>query len=320
MRANANLRVASAGSLRGLGRAAFGRGLARRQTVLAYALVAPSLLLLFAVMAYPTLYTIVLSLHTRILSRPRLGMPFVGLGNYVRAFGDPLFRDVLAQTVTFVGVSVAIELVLGLGLALLLHQEFWGRNLVRGLVLLPWMLSPVVAAFSWAWLLNDAYGLVNYLLRQAHLIAGPVAWLGTEGLAMKSIVLVDVWREVPFVAVVLLAGLQSIPAEVHEAARIDCASRLRAFLHVTLPLLKPAVMIALLMRTMVAVRVFELPFIMTRGGPGSSTEMLATYTYKEAFQNFNMGYGASVAVIILLVSLVVSLAYIRLMYSESALR
>ena len=320
MRLNASLGVLSAASLRSLARATFGRRLERRQTTLAYALVAPSLLLLLAVMVYPTIYTLVLSLHTRILSRPSLGMPFVGLGNYVRAVRDPLFRDVLSQTVSFVVVSVGIELVLGVGLALLLHQEFRCRNLVRGLVLLPWMLSPVVAAFSWAWLLNDAYGLVNYLLRQAHLIAGPVAWLGTEGLAMTSIVLVDVWREVPFVGVVLLAGLQSIPVEVHEAARIDGASRLRAFLHVTLPLLKPSIMIALLMRTMVAVRVFELPFIMTRGGPGSSTEMLATYTYKEAFQNFNMGYASGLAVVILLVSLVISLLYIRLMYSESALR
>ena len=151
MRLNGSLRVASAGSLRGQAPATFGRRLARRQTTLAYALVAPSLLLLLAVMVYPTIYTLVLSLHTRILSRPALGMPFVGLGNYVRALRDPLFRDVLFQTVSFVAVSVGIELVLGIGLALLLQQEFRCRNLVRGLVLLPWMLSPVVAAFSWAW-------------------------------------------------------------------------------------------------------------------------------------------------------------------------
>jgi len=297
-----------------------GRRLAARQRLLAYGLIAPSLLLIIGVMAYPMTYTVLLSFHTRILSRPALGTRFVGLTNYIEAVQDPLFRQVFGQTLYFVVVSLAIEMVIGMGLALLLHRQFAGRDLVRGLILLPWMLSPVVAAFSWAWLLNDAYGLVNYLLLKAGLIQAPLTWLGTQGLAMKAVILVDVWREVPFVTVVLLAGLQSIPSEVHEAARVDGASAAQAFFHVTLPLLRPSILIALLMRTMVAVRLFELVFIMTRGGPASSTEMLATYTYKEAFQSFNMGYASSLAVVILLVSLAMSLMYIRTMYSEGHLQ
>ena len=304
----------------GSGTRASRRRLVRRQTLLAYGLIAPALLLLLGVMVYPTAYTVFLSFHTRILSRPALGTPFVGLGNYVEAARDAVFRDVLWQTVMFVITSVAIELVIAIPIALLLHQQFRGRNLVRGLFLLPWMLSPVVAAFAWAWLLNDAYGLVNWVLRSLHVIAGPTSWLGTPALAMKTIIAVDVWREVPFVTVVLLAGLQSIPADVHEAARIDGASRLQAFFRVTLPLLKPSILVALLMRTMIAVRIYELPFIMTRGGPAGSTEVLATYTYKEAFLNFNMGYASSMAVVILLVSLAISLLYIRLMHAENDLR
>jgi len=182
------------------------------------------------------------------------------------------------------------------------------------------MLSPLVEAFSWAWLLNDAYGLVNYLLLKVGPLKAPVAWFATEGLAMKAIILVDVWREVPFVTIVLLAGLQSILSEVHEAARVDGASSIRAFFHVTLPLLKPSILIALLMRTMVAVRLFEIPFIVTRGGPAGSTEVLATYTYKVAFQSFNMGYASTLTMVILLVSLAMSLVYIWTMYAEGQLR
>ncbi len=296
------------------------RGLGSRQRLVAYGLIAPSLLLILGVMAYPLVYTTFLSFHTRILSRPALGTPFVGLANYAQAIRDPLFRQVFGQTLYFVFASLFIEMVVGLGLALVLHRQFLGRNFVRGLILLPWMLSPVVAAFSWAWLLNDAYGLVNYLLIKAGLLQVSRAWLGTVGTAMSVVILVDVWREVPFVTVVLLAGLQSIPSEVREAARVDGASASRAFWHVTLPLLKPSILVALLMRTMMAVRLFELVFIMTKGGPASSTEVLATYTYREAFLSFNMGYASCLAVIILLVSLAISLVYIRTMYSEGNLR
>ena len=320
MSKGADAGIPSVGRLGGWRLIAAGRGLAARQRILAYGLIAPSLLLIMGVMGYPMVYTALLSFHTRILSRPALGTRFVGLANYIEAVHNPLFRQVFGQTLYFVVISLALELVIGMGLALLLHRQFAGRDLARGVILLPWMLSPVVAAFSWAWLLNDAYGLVNYLLLKAGLIQAPLAWLGTEGLAMKVIILVDVWREVPFVTVVLLAGLQSIPSEVHEAARVDGASAAQGFFHVTLPLLTPAILIALLMRTMVAVRLFELVFIMTRGGPASSTELLATYTYKEAFQSFNMGYASSLAVVILLVSLAMSLMYIRTMSSEGQLR
>jgi multiple sugar transport system permease protein len=296
------------------------RRLAARPGLWAYTLLTPSLLLLLVVMAYPMVYTIFLSFHTRILSRPALGTSFVGLANYIQAVRDPLFLQVLGQTLYFVVASLTLELGIGIGLALLLHRRFFGRNLVRGVTLLPWMLSPVVAAFSWAWLLNDAYGLVNYLLMKTGLVQAPQAWLGTTGLAMNAIILVDVWREIPFVTAIILAGLQSIPAEVYEAARVDGASPARAFFRVTLPLLKPSILVALLMRTMVAVRMFELVFIMTKGGPAGSTEVLATYTYKEAFLNFNMGYASSMAVVILLVSLAMSLIYLRTMRSEAHLR
>ena len=296
------------------------RGLGSRQRLVAYGLIAPSLLLILGVMAYPLAYTTFLSFHTRILSRPALGTRFVGLANYVQAIHDPLFRQVFGQTLYFVFASLFIEMVVGLGLALVLHRQFLGRNVVRGLILLPWMLSPVVAAFSWAWLLNDAYGLINYVLVKVGLLQASRAWLGTVGTAMSVVILVDVWREVPFVTVVLLAGLQSIPSEVREAARVDGASASRAFWHVTLPLLKPSILVALLMRTMMAVRLFELVFIMTKGGPASSTEVLATYTYREAFLGFNMGYASCLAVIILMVSLTISLVYIRTMYSEGHLR
>jgi multiple sugar transport system permease protein len=295
-------------------------GRIRRRALMAYGFILPSLALIGGVMAYPMFYSFYLSFHFRILSRPRLGTPFVGLANYLEAFRDPLFLRALWQTVYFSVVSILAECVIGLGVALLLNQRFRGRNVTRGLVLLPWMLSPVVAAFTWAWLLNDAYGLVNFLLMKLGVLHGPVLWLGDVGWAMGTIIVVDVWREVPFVAVVLLAGLQSIPDELYEAARIDGATPGQSFVAVTLPLLKPSFMVALLMRTMIAIRLFELVFIMTKGGPASTTEMLATFTYKEAFIKFNMGYSAATSVIMLLLSLGISLVYIRTMGGETALR
>jgi multiple sugar transport system permease protein len=155
---------------------------------------------------------------------------------------------------------------------------------------------------------------------QTGLISEPWVWLGDEKLALKAIIAVDAWREIPFVALVLLAGLQSIPPKLYEAARIDGAGSWKGFLCVTLPLLKPSFLVALLMRTMIAVRIFDLVFIMTRGGPASSTEVLATFTYKEAFAKFGMGYAAAGSMVIMLISLVVSLFYIFSLRSERELR
>jgi ABC-type sugar transport system permease subunit len=249
-----------------------------------------------------------------------MGTTYVGFGNYVSLAWDSLFRMALWQTTIFVVVSLTIEFVVGMALALLLHEKFISKNLTRGVVLLPWMLSPVVAAFTWAWLLNDAYGLVNYLLMQTGLISKPLVWLGEEPLALMSIIAVDAWREIPFVALVLLAGLQGIPGELYEAARIDGSGPWKTFFFITLPLLKPSLLVALLMRTMIAIRIFDIVYIMTNGGPAGSTEMLATFTYKEAFGKFGMGYAAAASVIILLGSLGVSIFYIFTMSGEKELR
>jgi ABC-type sugar transport system permease subunit len=289
-------------------------------SAIGYGLVAPCLVILVLVVLYPMVYTLFLSFHQQILTRPWMGTPYVGLANYVGLAQDVLFQKALWQTTVFVVVSLAVEFAVGMGLALLLHEEFIGKNVTRGVVLLPWMLSPVVAAFTWAWMLNDSYGLVNYLLMQTGLIAEPWVWLGDEKLALKAIIAVDAWREIPFVALVLLAGLQSIPPKLYEAARIDGAGSWKAFLYVTLPLLKPSFLVALLMRTMIAIRIFDLVFIMTRGGPASSTEMLATFTYKEAFAKFGMGYAAAGSMVIMLISLAVSLFYIFSLRAERELR
>lgn len=285
----------------------------------AYLVILPGLLLIGIVMLYPICYSLYLSLHQQNLARPWAGTVFVGLGNYAKAFQTAAFRQAFWQTLYFVGISIFVELLLGLGLALLLHQTFRGRNLVRGVVLLPWMLTPVVVAFMWGWILNDVYGVGNYLLLKVGLIDSPIQWLSTVGLAMRVIIAIDIWRETPFVSVILLAGLQGIPREASEAAKVDGANAWQRFLYITLPFLEPAIMVALLMRTMVALRFFDIIYVMTKGGPASSTEVLATYTYKKAFVHFDMGFASAAATIILLLSLGISLTYIKFLSREQGI-
>jgi len=277
----------------------------------AYIMILPAILLIGFIMLYPICYTLFLSFHRQNLARPWIGTSFVGLANYVEAFHHPRFIQAFWQTLYFVGVSISIELILGLGIALLLNHRFRGRNLIRGVVLLPWMLTPVVIGFIWSWILNDVYGVANYVLLKAGIINSPVRWLSTVGLAMNVIVAIDIWRETPFVAIVILAGLQVISPDVVAAAKVDGANTWQRFLYITLPYLKPAIMIALLMRTMIALRFFDIIYVMTKGGPAGSTEVLATYTYKMAFIHFNTGLSSAVATVIFLLSLIISLIYIE---------
>ncbi|MFN7132607.1 MAG: carbohydrate ABC transporter permease [Myxococcales bacterium] len=251
--------------------------------------IAPALLLLAAVAVYPILAACWMSLHRMFLVFRE--ERFVGLANYRFLLEDPRFAAALGNTLYFTVVAVAVELLLGLAVALLLDAAMRGRGLLRAAVLVPWAITTVVAAKMWAWLLNPEYGLVN-----AALPGGERNWLGTPGLAMHAAILVDVWKTTPFMALLLLAGLQTIPPDLYRAAQVDGASRWQRFRRITLPLLKPAVLVAVLFRSLDAFRVFDAVYVLTDGGPANTTETLSIYAYKTLMRAGDFGYGSTLAV------------------------
>ncbi len=269
----------------------------------------PALALLAGVFLFPVLDAVRLSLF-RLWRQVPGEAPFVGLDNYRGILGEERFWTALANTLTFTGASVAAELLLGLGLALLLHAPFRGRGLVRGAALVPWALPTVVATLMWGWIFHDRYGIANHALLSLGALDAPRVWLGEPTLAMAAAVVADVWKTTPYVALILLAGLQAIPAEIYEAGRLDGAGRWRLVLHLTIPLLKPALLVALLFRSLDAFRVFDLIYVLTRGGPGGATETLAVYTYLTLFQDLDFGKGSALGVLIFLAGMGISALYL----------
>lgn len=277
----------------------------------------PGLLLLVAILAYPVFEGLWLSLQHYDLSS--IAAPFfVGLQNYVQAFHSDDFLAALWHTLYIVAVALVLEFVLGLALAHLFNQEFPFRRILLGLILVPWMVAPVVAALVWSQLLNESYGIVNYFLLKTGLIHHSVGWLTNPTLALHVMIGVDVWHETPFVFIILLAGLQGINKDVYEAAELDGAGPWQRLWFVTLPMLRPAIALALLLRTMIALRFFDIPWIMTGGGPAGATEVLGTRSYEAAFTSFKLGYGSAIATVILFLSLILSLAYIKILYQKRA--
>lgn len=283
----------------------------REERRTAYALITPTVLALLAVAAYPLVSTAWLSLHRFILVFHE--RQFIGLRNYRFLLDDGRFWSALGNTAYFVGVAVTIELVLGMGFALLLHRNAPGRGLLRAAVLVPWAIPTVVSAKLWAWLFNPDYGLVA-----AALPLKDVNWLGTPGYAMHAAILVDVWKTTPFVALLLLAGLQGIPGDVERAATIDGASAWQRFWRVTLPLLKPTIAVTALFRALDAFRVFDAVYVLTEGGPANTTETLSIYAYKTLMRSGDFGYGSTLAVATFLCVAALALVLVRGVYREQA--
>src|SRR5919206_3802148 len=275
-----------------------------------YAAIAPALIATAAVILVPLVYSVGLSLYHFVLTDPR-NVRFDGLANYAHAFSDPSFFGSLQTTVVYGAVTVSVEFGLGMVFALVVHNLTWGQGVVRTAMLIPMFLTPAVVAFMWRFLLHPELGIVDYLLSQVGL--GRPVWLGDPRLALLSVILVDIWRNTPFVFLVLLAGMQSLPGELYEAAAVDGASAAQRFWGVTLPLLKPLILVALIIRTMDAVREFDTIFIMTGGGPGNATETIALATYRYSFRNYDMGLGSAVSYIIFGVVFFVGLYFVRQM-------
>lgn len=278
---------------------------------LAWLLVAPALAVTAAVALFPLGWTLWESLHRHDLRMPWLGRPFVGLDNYVEILGDGRFWGAMLHTVFFTAVSVALELGLGLFLALALNQAFRGRGLVRAAVLIPWSIPTVVAALLWRFLFDAQAGIVNEILVGLGALDAPIVWFVRAATAWVPVILADVWKTTPFVALLLLAGLQNIDPALYEAAAVDGASPWRQLRSVTLPLLRPALAVALIFRTLDAFRVFDLIYVLTGGGPGTATEPIALYAFNALFSNLRFGYGAALSVIVFLVTFLLALLYLK---------
>ncbi len=283
----------------------------RRGPLLPYLLLAPAVAVLLALSIYPLIYSISVSLQTA------AGW---GLGNFTRLLSDNFFLTAMTHTFVFAIAALTCEFLLGLGLALLLNSQIRGRGLFRASLLVPMMLPPVVAGVVWRLLLNPNFGAVNGTLKQIGIDTESLTWTASPRLAMLSVIAVDVWQWTPFVFLVLLAGLQAIPQEPYEAALIDGSSRWQTFRHVTLPLLKPAILIVLLLRTMDLLRVFDQIFILTEGGPGFATETISLYIYRTAFRFFDFGYAAAMSFVLLIVTNVISVFYIRVLKHETRIQ
>ncbi len=270
---------------------------------LAAVMVSPSLLLIALVAAYPIGYAVWLSLNEYSVRVAGLSR-WAGLRNYENVLSDPAFWDALKNTFIFTGASVVLETILGLAMALAMHSAFRGKGLLRTVVLVPWAVLTVVTAIMWRSMFESPYGFVNSVL------GTDTPWLGSEPHAMIVMIIADVWKTAPFMALLLLAGLQTIPSEIYEAAKVDGATTLQRFRRITLPLLMPALLVALIFRTLDALRIFDLPFVLTRGAFGTNT--LSLISFQTFQQDRILGLGAAMAVITFLIVMAVSFAYIRL--------
>ncbi|MBB3997021.1 carbohydrate ABC transporter permease [Aureimonas pseudogalii] len=295
--------------------------LTRERRRSAWLFLAPMLLVLALVAAYPLLQTIRFSLTDATLS-DLAGAKFVGFRNYYEwvdygdgegeAFGllvDPVWWQAVWNTVRYTLISVSIETVLGLVFALVLNANFPGRALVRAAVLIPWAIPTIVSAKMWAWMMNDQFGILNDMLVSVGIISAPIAWTASPDTAMLAVIIVDVWKTTPFMALLILAGLQMVPGDVYEAAKIDGVNPVKVFFRVTLPLIRPAILVAVIFRALDALRVFDLIYVLTPNN--NQTKTMSVYAQENLFQFDNFAQGSAASTVLFLVIAGITLIYIK---------
>jgi multiple sugar transport system permease protein len=283
------------------------------ERALPFLLVAPTIIVLVVLSIYPLIYSVKVSLQAESSEGVRWTVQ-----NFARLFKDDFFLSALAHTLVYAIIALTFEFLLGLGLAVLLNRKMRGRSFFRAALLVPMMLPSVVVGVVWRLMLNPNFGAINGTLQGFGANTESLTWTATPTLAFASVIMVDIWQWTPFIFLILLAGLQAIPEEPYEAALIDGSSAWQTFQYVTLPLLKPAILIALLLRTMDLLRVFDQIFILTEGGPGSATETISLYIYRTAFRFGDFGYAAAMSFVLLLLTNIISMLYIRLLQRQEA--
>jgi ABC-type sugar transport system permease subunit len=284
----------------------------RNDRRLGYLLVAPAIILLLLVTGYPLIYNIWNSLHNDNQTFAISPRNFIGLKNYGTVLTSSLWESALERTIIFTVVSIVFDILVGMGLALMMHRKFRGRGLVRASVLIPWAMPTVVSAMLWKTMFDPRNGFVDYFLATFHPAWANLVWIGQSvPRSWVAIFVADSWKNIPFVAIILLAGLQVIPNEVYEAAKMDGATWWQAFRRITLPMLKPALSVAVIFRTLQALLVFDVVYIMTGGGPGTSTEVLSYLNFREFIINTDFGIGGAMSIMLIVLALIVSFIYVQ---------
>jgi len=281
-----------------------------RENILGPAFVTPALLLLVLLVAYPFCMALYFAMSNSFIGRPS---HFVGIRNFVNLWDSDAFRQTFQNAFVFTGAAVLFKIVLGIALALLLNQQLWFKRTIRGAVLLPWVIPTALSTLGWWWMFNSLYSVVNWTAIRLGIVAPPGPnWLGVTGYAMSAVIAVNVWRGLPFFAVIVLAGLVSIPREYYEAAEVDGASSWGRFRHVTLPLLKPVLAVVILFSTIFTFADFNIVQVLTRGGPVNTTHLFATLAYQQGLVGGNLGQGAAIS--LFLFPMLAAVVFIQLRY------
>jgi len=284
----------------------------RRRTGLFF--VAPALMVLAAILFYPIADSILLALQRVQLAGGAVTQEWIGLANFQRLFADAVFWKAALNTAYFSIAEVVLVTLISLGVALLLNHPMGRSGLFRILLIIPWAIAPVANAVLWKWILNANYGVLNGILKSLGAIESYQVWLGTPFSALNFLLAVDVWKSVPFVALLMLAGLQRVPQALYRAAYMDGAGPWQSFLHVTLPTMRGVFAIAIVLQTIWSLRVFDLVFVLTRGGPADATVLLNFLAYRVTFNFLDLGYGSAIANVIFALTFVLAALYVWLLW------
>ncbi len=284
----------------------------RSDAKLAAVLIAPTLLLVMGVVAFPLIYSFVMSFGDVEFANIK-DYDFVGIFQYVRTFTDPEFIQAIQVSAKFVFATVLIKLVLGTLIAVMLKEKFVGRSLARALIIIPWATPFVVVGLMWKWMLHSKVGVINFFLQRLGIIQEYIPFLSSKTFAMPSVVLSDVWQGTPFFVIIILAGLQTIPDDLYEAAWMDGASGIRAFFTITLPLIKFPLFISTILGTIFAINSFDLFFVLTKGGPGKITTNATLFDWNNAFKFYHLSYASAISYVILMFSMLLTVGYVTIM-------
>ncbi|WP_224752805.1 carbohydrate ABC transporter permease [Metabacillus arenae] len=284
-----------------------------------YLFILPSFLFVVIFMLYPIFYNIIISFQDFTIMNLKGEKPFIGLENYFQVFEDDRFVPALKNTVIYTVSCIFFQLSIGFLLALFFNQKFPFRNFFRSILLLAWMTPLVITGTLFKWLYDVDYGVLNYLLVQMGVMSEPINWLGQQSTALVAIILTNIWIGIPFNMILLLSALQALPNDVYEAAKIDGASRVQSFFKITMPLMKPAILVILVLGIIYTFKVFDIILVMTGGGPVTATQVLPFFGYELAFVNFKFGLSGAVATVILLILTCISLIYLYLIRKEESM-
>ncbi len=288
-----------------------------RKRSMPYLLVAPMAIMTFLIVIIPILRNIWMSFFDWYLARPD-SHPFIGLDNYISLIKDDVFLKASGVTIVYIVVTVVVRFALGMGIALLLNQSFIGRGIARSLIIIPWAVPEVVACLVWIQMFDFQYGIINYWLVRLHIIGEPLKWLSSTSLALPAAMIVNIWKGTPWAAIMLLAGLQSIPESLYEAAMMDGANVWKKFWNVTFPLLKPISLAVFLLLVIWTIKDFAIVYVLNKGGPVHATEVLTIFLYHKAFQGLRMGIASAAGVVLLVGSMIFTVVYLRVLERDGS--